>query len=40
MRNKERLYIATSGNSDAKKFLDTMWDLLFEREILKRSDYE
>ncbi len=39
-RNKERLYIAISGNSDAKKFLDVMWGMLFSREILNEEDYK
>jgi len=39
-RNKERLYIASSSNDELKQFIDLMWELVFEREILNKNDYK
>ena len=38
-RNKERLYIANKGNKELTGFLDAMWNLLIEREIINQKDF-
>jgi len=39
-RNKARLYIATKGNEETTAFLDAMWNLLIEGEIINQKDFE
>ena len=38
-RNKERLYIANKENEELTAFLDAMWNLLIEREIINQKDF-
>ena len=38
-RNKERLYMANRGNKELTAFLDAMWNLLIEREIINQKDF-
>ena len=38
VRNRERLYIASSTNKEITVFLNKMTDLLFERKIIKKGD--
>lgn len=40
VRNKERLYIASSTNKEITVFLNKMTDLLFERKIIKKGDLD
>ena len=38
-RNRDRLYIANKENKELTAFLDAMWNLLIEREIINEKDF-
>jgi len=39
-RNKERLFIASNENKEITKFLNSMWNLLIQREIINQKDFK